>query len=110
MTSFDNLNFKGAYRAYDADGKLLKYKIGDSVTYKGSTYVANRMVTETSPAHGEVGGWTSLQGGGVAGVRFYWGGTRPIKANVGDEWFDLVTAKTYKYLSDGNTEQWVNIY
>ena len=102
MTSFDNLNFKGAYRAYDADGKLVKYKIGDSVTYKGSTYVANRVVT--------VGGWTALQGGGVAGVRFYWGGTRPIKANVGDEWFDLLTAKTYKYLSDGNTEQWVNIY
>lgn len=107
--NFDNLNLKGKYRTYDENGVLISYQKGDVVYYGGKTYVANKNLTETSPAHGENGGW-SLLSGGSGSVQFYWGSTSPLNPNIGDEWFNITTGKTYKYFSDGDTEQWVNIY
>lgn len=102
--SFDNLNFRGNYRAYDENGKILTYAKGDVVVYNGETYVAKYTISETSPAHP---GWSLL---GSGGVKFYTGTLPPNEPNVGDEWLDINTGKTYKYIDDGTSTQWVNIY
>lgn len=107
--TFDNLNLKGTYRATDSNGVIITYQKNDVVLYKGKTYIANRTITETSPAHGERGGW-SLVSGGSNPIQFYWGEKVPLQVNIGDEWFDTTTGKLFKYVTDGNSEQWVNIY
>lgn len=101
----DNLNFRGNYKAYDENGKVVTYLKGDVVVYNGETYVAKYTISETSPAHP---GWNLLGGGG--GVKFYSSTTPPTDINVGDEWLDINTGKMYKYIDDGNSSQWVNIY
>lgn len=107
--NFENLNFKGSYRTHNTNGTVIRYLKNDVVLYKGKTYVANRTVELTTPEHGENGGW-SLLGGGQNAVQFYWGETVPLDVNVGDEWFNTSTGKIYKYITDGDSEQWVNIY
>jgi hypothetical protein len=101
--NFEKLNFRGNYRAYDENGRLVVYNAGDVVNYNGETYVANYTISETSPAHA---GWSSIGGG----VRFYSAAIPPSNANVGDEWLDVNTGKIYKYIDDGDSSQWVNIY
>jgi hypothetical protein len=102
--NYGNLNFRGNYRAYDENGKLITYVMGDVVNYNGETYVAKHTISETSPAHP---GWTLL--GGV-GVKYYADNVPPLNVNAGDEWLDIGTGKMYKYIDDGNSIQWVNIY
>lgn len=104
-----NVNFKGIYRSHTANGEKILYKKDDVVIYKGTSYIATRNITETSPIHGTNGGWLAYSGGRTP-VQFYWGDKQPTQVNIGDEWFNFSTGKTYKYLSDGNSEQWVNIY
>ena len=101
--NFEKLNFRGKYRAYDENGILIVYNAGDVVNYNGKTYVANYTISETSPAHT---GWSAIGGG----VNFYSTSTPPSNANPGDEWLDVTTGKIYKYIDDGNSSQWVNIY
>jgi len=101
--NFEKLNFRGKYRAYDENGILIVYNAGDVVNYNGKTYVANYTISETSPAHT---GWSAIGGG----VNFYSTSTPPSNANPGDEWLDVDTGKIYKYINDGNSSQWVNIY
>lgn len=108
MTS-ENVNFKGAYKSHTTKGQKITYKKNDVVLYKGKTYIAIRTLSETSPAHGSNGGW-QLFGGSNNGIQFYWGENQPQDINIGDEWFNTATGKTYKYLSDGNSDQWVSIY
>ena len=105
----DNFNFKGNYKSHNTRGSLITYNKNDVVIYDGKSYIATKMLREISPAHGERGGWI-LFGGGSNSIQFYWGETPPVNANVGDEWFNVSTGKTYKYITDGNSEQWVNIY
>jgi hypothetical protein len=101
--NFEKLNFRGKYRAYDENGILIVYNAGDVVNYNGKTYVANYTISETSPAHT---GWSAIGGG----VNFYSTSTPPSNANPGDEWLDVTTGKIYKYIDDGDSSQWVNIY
>lgn len=107
---FDKINFKGQYKAYTPNGVLIVYNKNDAVTYNGKTYIATKTLSQVSPEHGEKSGWILFGGSATTGVQFYWGETAPSKPNIGDEWFNITTAKTYKYLSDGDTDQWVNIY
>ena len=40
MNNADNLNFRGKYKQFDADGKPYLYRIGDVVEHRGVKYVA----------------------------------------------------------------------
>ena len=102
--NFENLNFRGNYRAYDENGKLITYSKGDVVVYNGENYIAKYTISETSPAHP---GWSLLGG---AGIRFFYDSVPPSNPNVGDEWLNVTTGKMYKYIDDGDSVQWVNIY
>lgn len=106
---FENLNLKGKYKTYDSNGRLLVYQKNDVVFYDDKTYVAIREVAETSPAHGEQGGWALVTAGSNP-VQFFWGEELPQEANIGDEWFNTTTGRLYKFLSDDDSDQWVNIY
>lgn len=101
--NYNNLNFRGNYRAYDENGKLIVYSAGDVVKYNGKNYIAQYTISETSPAHA---GW-SLMGGGI---NFYSSATPPNNVSIGDEWLNINTGKIYKYIDDGDSSQWVNIY
>lgn len=107
--NFENLNLKGTYKTYDSSGLLIAYQKNDVVIYENKTYIAIRTVTETSPAHGEAGGWALISGGSRP-VQFYWGQDKPDNVIIGDEWFNTTNGRVYKYLADGDSEQWVNIY
>ena len=37
------------------------------------------------------------------------GSNPPSSPGVGDEWYDTTAGVLFKYISDGNTEQWVEI-
>lgn len=107
--NFENLNLKGNYKTYDSNGSLITYQKNDVVFYENKTYVAIRTVSETSPAHGENGGWVLINGGSNP-IQFYWGEEMPMNVNIGDEWFNTTNGRVYKYLADNDSNQWVNIY
>lgn len=107
--NIDKLNFKGNYRSHDPNGILIEYGLGDVVFYSGKTYVATKVIKEQSPAHGESSGWQLITGASSP-IQFYWGSDIPLSPNIGDEWFNTTNGKIYKYLPDGDTEQWVNTY
>ena len=101
--NFENLNFRGNYKSYDENGKAIVYSKGDVVNYHGKTYVANDTITDSAPTQF---GWTFIGGG----IQYYSGDSAPQAANVGDEWLNTSSGKFYKYIDDGNSLQWVNIY
>lgn len=107
--NIDKLNFKGNYKSHTPDGVLIQYSLGDVVFYSGQTYVATKPINDQSPAHGESAGWQMLTSGSST-VQFYWGAETPLTPNIGDEWFNTTNGRIYKYLPDGDTDQWVNSY
>ena len=107
--NIDKLNFKGNYKSHTPDGVLIQYSLGDVVFYSGQTYVATKPIRDQSPAHGDSTGWQMLTSGSST-IQFYWGAETPLTPNVGDEWFNTTNGRIYKYLPDGDTEQWVNSY
>jgi hypothetical protein len=107
--NIDKLNFKGNYKSHTPDGVLIQYSLGDVVFYSGQTYVATKPIKDQSPAHGDSSGWQMLTSGSST-IQFYWGAETPLTPNVGDEWFNTTNGRIYKYLPDGDTEQWVNGY
>jgi|694.fasta_scaffold23179_9 hypothetical protein len=107
--NIDKLNFKGNYKSHTPDGVLIQYSLGDVVFYSGQTYVATKPIKDQSPAHGDSSGWQMLTSGSST-IQFYWGAETPLTPNVGDEWFNTTNGRIYKYLPDGDTEQWVNSY
>jgi GDP-L-fucose synthase len=49
MNKSDNLNYRGPFRQYDADGHPYLYKIGDVVEIKGKRYVATKPTSSKIP-------------------------------------------------------------
>jgi len=107
--NIDKLNFKGNYKSHTPDGVSIQYSLGDVVFYSGQTYVATKPIKDQSPAHGDSSGWQMLTSGSST-VQFYWGPDVPLTPNIGDEWFNVTNGRIYKYLPDGDTDQWVNSY
>ena len=101
-------NFKGIFRVSGADGQCVQYAQGDIVYKKGEAYIAERAPDLcTSPEH-KLSGWQPLvsERTGTT-VTFFSSITPPSRVSHGDEWFNINTAKLYKYIIDENSEQWV---
>lgn len=47
---------------------------------------------------------------GSAGIQYTFSSTAPASPNPGDEWTDADTGVSYKYLDDGSSSQWVEIW
>ena len=71
--------YRGYYKAVDANGNLITYNPGDVVNKDGLNYLATDTIIGHSPEHGTRVGWVSL-GGGVLGATGATGPTGPAGA------------------------------
>ena len=103
--------FKGIYKATTPEGKCLSYNEGDIVFKNGEAYIATRDISVClSPEH-KSSGWKPLVSEIPATtVNFYNSTTPPSRVLQGDEWFNPTTRKLYNYISDTDSEQWVQIF
>ena len=107
--TINSFNFKGNYKARTPSGLAITYQTGDVVFYQGKTYVATTTIRDLAPDNGSNSGWQELLRGAQP-IQFYWGADVPLNPNIGDEWFNTTNGKIYKYLPDGDSQQWVNNY
>jgi hypothetical protein len=109
MNNADNLNFRGKFRQYDADGKPYLYRIGDVVEYKGAKYVAltstSSIVPTTSTATAT---WKAL---GAGGGNFYIQDVLPSSgtATEGDRWYRPDVSVLYTLIKQENDMIWVEL-
>jgi hypothetical protein len=99
------------FKATDKFGKCNQYTKGAIVYKNGEAYIATRdPVLCLSPEH-KGSGWEPLSSErtGIT-VTYFSGSTPPSRVVPGDEWFNSNTGKLYKYISDADSEQWVQIY
>jgi hypothetical protein len=97
----DQVNYRGYYRTYDPNGKILVYQIGDVVTYKNKNYIAVENIKNKIPTT-VASGWEYFE----SKYRFIESTSEPV-ANVGDEWRDLNTGRIYRRIEDENGLHWV---
>ena len=107
MNNADNLNFRGKFRQYDADGKPYLYRIGDVVEYKGAKYVAltstSSIVPTTSTATAT---WKAL---GAGGGNFYIQDVLPGSGTEGDRWYRPDVSVLYTLIKQENDMIWVEL-
>lgn len=106
MNKSDNLNYRGSFRQYDADGHPYLYKIGDVVEIKGKKYVATKPTSDKIP--GTLEGnliWKSLGGD----TSFYIMETPPINPLKGDRWYKPSTAILYTFVKEETNQFWVEL-
>ena len=104
-------SFPTIFKVSDASGNCISYNKGDIVYKKGKAYIASRIPDLCkSPDHLD-SGWEPLgsERNGVS-VTYFSGTSPPSRVTPGDEWFNPDTGKLYKYISDTDSEQWVQIY
>ena len=104
-------NFPSIFKATDASGSCIPYNKGDIVYRKGEAYIASRTPDLCKFPEHKGSGWEPLasERTGVT-VTYFSGTTPPSRVSPGDEWFNPNTGKLYKYISDTDSEQWVQIY
>jgi hypothetical protein len=104
-------DFPNIFKVADSSGNCIQYTQGDIVYKNGKAYIAKRNPDICkSPEH--IGsGWEPLSSDrtGVS-VTYYTGSTPPSRVVPGDEWFNSDTGRLYKYISDTDSEQWVQIF
>lgn len=104
-------NFKGIFKVSDAFGNCIQYAQNDIVYKNGEAYIAQTTPTLClSPEH-KASGWKPLtnESSGTS-VTYYNSTTPPIRVAEGDEWYDPTSGKLYKYITDTDSEQWVQIF
>ena len=100
------MNRPEKFQTTDSYGRVKVYRVGDIVSHGGGTYRALRRTThydgipENNP-----GIWEPLS----TSIRHTSGENAPLSPNVGDEWYDTANGILFKYLDDGNSDQWVEI-
>lgn len=107
MQKTDNLNYRGNYKQYDADGNLYLYKIGDVVDHKGIKYVAVKPTNTKIPGTQEGNPiWKELSSDSVFYIQEP---PAPINVKDGDRWYVPSTSILYTYVSEGSNEFWVEL-
>jgi hypothetical protein len=107
MSSSDNLNFRGKYKQYDADGKPYLYRIGDVVEHRGKKFVSVKATSNAVP--GTVSGdsyWQKLAAGGGG---FYIQETPPDAAVEGDRWYRPDVSVMFTLINQENNLIWVEL-
>jgi len=104
MSNSDNLNFRGKYKQYDADGNPYLYRIGDVVEHRGTKYVAVKASSTTTPSPtGDV--WKPL----TTGSQFFISITPPNGAVEGDRWYRSDVSVLYTRIRQENNYLWVEL-
>lgn len=107
MANTDNLNYRGKFKQYDADGKPYLYKIGDTVDYKGKKYVAVKPTSSIVPGSANSDStWLKLAAGGGG---FYISDDEPTNTVDGDRWYRPTTSIMYTRISQGIDLIWVEL-
>ena len=105
--STDNLNFRGKFRQYDADGKPYLYRIGDVVDYKGKQYVAIKPTSSYIPSTPT--GDSYWKGLATGGGSFYMQDAVPTTVVEGDRWYRPTTSIMYTAILQGTDLIWVEL-
>jgi hypothetical protein len=99
------------FKVTDATGTCIQYTKGDIVYKNGEAYIAIRNPDLCKSPEHKGSGWEPLAGERTGTtVTYFTGSTPPSRVVAGDEWFNPDTGKLYKYISDTDSEQWVQIY
>ena len=103
-------NFKGIFHVSDISGQCIQYARGDIVYKNGEAYIAERAPDLCKSPEHKSSGWQPLasERSGTT-VTFFNSIIPPKKVIQGDEWYNPDTGKMYKYISDANSEQWIEI-
>jgi hypothetical protein len=105
MNFTDNINFKGKYKKYDPNGKIIKYVIGDTVEYDGEFYTATQTIVSIPPPVVD-SGWKKL----ATDSNFYIDENPPSQLTYrGDRWFNPSTGILYTRIKDDNGMHWVEL-
>lgn len=95
------------FKAVQPSGECTQYAKGDVVIRNNKTYIAIITPIPCLPPENKSSGWE--QTSSSTGVNYYNSTTTPTDIKEGDEWFNPNTGKLYKYISDTDSEQWVQI-
>jgi len=103
----DNLNFRGKFKQYDADGNVYIYNIGDVVEYKGQKYAAVRATSGTTVPGNKTNEntWKAI----AAGSGFYIQDDPPVTQIAGDRWYRPTTSIMYTLINQDNNFIWVEL-
>ena len=96
---------RGIYKPVNDRGSPVVYEPNDIVTFEGGSYKALRRNTYLDGSPKNEGFWEPL----MQSISHTAGETPPTSPNEGDEWYDTINGKLFKYLNDGNSVQWVEI-
>lgn len=104
-------NYPTIFKVTDASGNCIQYSKGDIVYKNGEAYIAFRDPDLCKSPEHKASGWEPLvnERSGTT-VTFFNSSTPPSRVVQGDEWYNPVTGKLYKYIKDDDSEQWVQIY
>jgi hypothetical protein len=96
---------RGSYLAVDSKGLPVVYERLDRVTFNGSLFVARVRNTylDGTPTNSTI--WQRQ----TSSLSHSSGDNPPSSPGIGDEWYDTTAGVLFKYISDGNSEQWVEI-
>ena len=104
-------NYPTIFKVTDASGNCIQYSKGDIVYKNGEAYIAFRDPDLCKSPEHKASGWKPLvnERSGTT-VTFFNSTTPPSRVIQGDEWYDPNAGRLYKYIKDGDSEQWVQIY
>lgn len=105
MTNTDSINFKGKFKKYDPNGRLMKYSIGDTVEFDGDLYTATEIIIDVSPVVGD-SGWKMLS----SPSSFFVMDIPPSSITYnGDRWYVPSTGILYTRIRDENGKHWIEM-
>ena len=104
MTKTDNINFRGKFKQYDANGSPFLYRIGDTVSFNGKKYVATKATEKLIP--GTIAGsaaWDEIS----SATNFYFQDENPFSPSVGDRWFRPSNGVVYNFVEENGNKFWI---
>lgn len=105
------INTPKIFKATDISGNCVQYSKGDIVYKNGEAYIASRNPDLCKSPEHKNSGWEPLSSERTGTtVTFFNSTTPPSRVIQGDEWYDPNAGRLYKYIKDGDSEQWVQIY
>ena len=99
----DQVNYRGYYKTYDPNGKMINYLIGDVVSYRNQNFIATKNIQNRMPMTKD-SGWEYFE----SESKFTESTEEPV-ANIGDRWRDLNTGRVYTRIQDENGFHWVEL-
>lgn len=100
------MNARGEYKQKNKNGLPVVYEKDDVVTYSNGSFQAKSRNTYYDGIPGQPNSpWEPISNR----VKHTSGPSPHLDAKEGDEWYDTNSGVLFKYLSDGDSKQWVEI-